>query len=65
MKKPFNHSSVEVLQKTITKDGTKYNCGVGQDKDGFYATTHRMRSASYEKKSDIPHSVLKRIASTG
>ena len=65
MKKPYMHSGVEVLQKTITKDGKRYNCGVGRDKDGYYATTHRMRSKSYPNKSDIPHSVLKRVESTG
>ena len=56
---------VEVIQKTITKDGKTYQCGIGQDKDGYYATTHRARSKSYKSKKDIPASVLKRIESTG
>jgi len=63
--KPFMHCGVEVLQKTVTKDGHKYQCGIGRDKDGYYATTHRGRSKSYKNKRDIPHSALKRIAATG
>jgi len=63
--KKFKHCGVEVVQKTVTKDGKKYQCGIGHDKNGYYATTHRARSKSYPSKKDIPASVLKRIASTG
>ena len=63
--KPYMHSGVEIIQKTITKDGKKYNCGIGKDDNGYFATTHRARSKSYENKKDIPASVLKRIESTG
>jgi len=63
--KTYNHCGVEVLQKTVTKEGKKYQCGIGKDNDGYYATTHRARSKSYHSKRDIPHSVLKFIASTG
>ena len=63
--KTYMHSGVEVIQKTVTKDGKKYGCGIMYDKDGYFATTHRARSKSYPTKKDIPHSVLKRIAGTG
>ena len=61
----YMHCGVEVIQKTVTKEGKKYQCGIAKDKDGYFATTHRARSKSYQSKRDIPHSVLKFIASTG
>lgn len=61
----FDHCGIKVIQKSITKDGRRYSCGVAQDNNGFYAATHRARSKSYPSKKDIPHSVLKFIASTG
>lgn len=55
----------EPLQRSITKDGKRYNVGISQDTNGYYAHTHRMRSKSYADKRDIPASVLKRVESTG
>lgn len=63
--KTFEHSGVTVVQKTVTRDGKRYNCGIGKDKNGYFATTHRMRSKSYASKKDIPVSALKKIESTG
>jgi len=65
MAKKKMHCGIEVLSKTFTRDGKRYNCGVGKDNDGYFATTHRARSKSYKRKKDIPISVIKRIASTG
>jgi hypothetical protein len=45
--------------------GKKYGCSIKKDKDGYYATTHRARSKSYESKDKIPAKVLKFIESTG
>lgn len=53
------------LQKSLTKNGKKYNVGISMDKDGYYAHTHRARSKSYSSKKDIPVNVLKFIESTG
>ena len=64
-KKPYEHCGVKVLQKSITRDGTRYNCGIMKDKDGFFALTHRARSKSYPSKKDIPVKDLKFIQSTG
>ena len=61
----YKHGGVEVIQKTITKDGRRYQCGIGKDKNGYYATTHRARSKSYKSKGGIPHKVLKFIEGTG
>ncbi|MGG1598046.1 hypothetical protein [Paenibacillus naphthalenovorans] len=55
----------EPLQRSITRNGKRYNVGISKDKDGYYAHTHRARSKSYPSKKDIPVSVLKFIESTG
>jgi hypothetical protein len=55
----------EPIQKSLTKDGVTYGVGVGKDKDGYFVYTHRARSKSYEKKSEIPKKDLKFIKSTG
>lgn len=36
------------LQKSITKNGKRYSVGISQDKNGFYAHTHRARSKFIE-----------------
>lgn len=36
-----------------------------KDKDGYFVTTHRCRSDSYESPDKIPDYKIKRIASTG
>ena len=56
---------VNLLSRTATKEGKRYNCGIAKDVDGYYAMTHRMRSRSYAKKSDIPHQELRKVAETG
>lgn len=48
-----------------TKNGVRYGCSIGQDKNGFFAYTHRARSKSYENQLDIPVKDLKFIESTG
>ena len=53
------------LQRSITKNGRRYYVGIGKDKDGYYAFTHRARSKSYPRKQDIPARVLRFIESTG
>jgi len=53
------------IQKSITKNGRRYNVGISKDKNGYYAHTHRARSKSYPSKRDIPEKVLKWIESTG
>jgi hypothetical protein len=40
-------------------------CSFMKDKDGYYCYTHRARSDSYKKLSDIPKSVVEWIESTG
>lgn len=60
-----NGKIIKPLQKSITKDGKKYSVGISQDKNGYYAHTHRARSKSYTDKKDIPIKVLKWIESTG
>ena len=65
-KKKNNHKQPpKPLQKSITKNGRRYYVGIGKDKDGYYAFTHRARSKSYQRKQDIPARVLKFIESTG
>lgn len=56
---------IEPLQRSLTKNNVKYNIGIAQDKDGYFAYTHRARSKSYPKKQDIPIKILKFIESTG
>jgi hypothetical protein len=63
--KTYKHCGVTVLQKTVTRENKTYQCGIGKDSKGYYATTHRMRSESYPSKKDIPISILKKIAATG
>lgn len=48
-----------------TRDGVRYGVSIKQDKDGYYACTHRARSKSYPTPEDIPVSKLKFIDSTG
>lgn len=55
----------EPLQKSITKNGRRYHVFISKDKNGYYAHTHRARSKSYPRKTDIPESVLRFIESTG
>ena len=55
----------ELLQRTITREGTRYNCGIGKDKGGYFACTHRARSDSYPSKKAIPKKALKWIEGTG
>ena len=40
-------------------------CSLGQDKNGFYAYTHRARSKSYPSPEAIPKARVKFVASTG
>jgi hypothetical protein len=53
------------VSRTITKNGVKYGCSVGKDKDGYFAYTHRARSKSYVSPQKIPIKDLKFIDSTG
>lgn len=39
-------------------------CSIGEDKDGFYAYTHRARSKSYPTQDKIPVKDIKFINST-
>lgn len=55
----------QIIQKSITKNGKRYNVGISKDRNGYYAHTHRARSKSYSSKDKIPTSVLKFIESTG
>lgn len=55
----------EHIQMFITKKGKRYGVSISKDKNGYFAHTHRARSKSYPKKSDIPASVLKKVESTG
>lgn len=53
------------VSRTVTKNGVKYGCSIGQDKDGYFAYTHRARSKSYPSTDKIPVKVLRFIDSTG
>lgn len=64
MKKVNKHAEYN-LAKSITKNGKKYQVGIGKDDDGWFAHTHRARSKSYPTKSDIPVKDLEFIKSTG
>jgi len=55
----------ELVQKTITRNGKKYHCRIGKDKNGYFACTHRARTKSYPSKKDIPINKLRFIESTG
>lgn len=55
----------EEVSRTATKNGVKYGCSVGKDKDGYFVYTHRARSKSYASKDKIPVKDLKFIDSTG
>ena len=55
----------EIIAKSITRDGKRYDVGIAKDKDGYYAMTHRARTKSYPSKKDIPIKDLKFIESTG
>jgi hypothetical protein len=65
MAKRVNKHQKLNLQKSITKEGKKYNVGLGQDDDGYFVHTHRARSKSYKSKQDITVKDLKFIESTG
>lgn len=47
------------------KSGRFKGVSVGRDSQGIYIYTHRARSKSYSKQTDIPDSVIRRIKSTG
>jgi hypothetical protein len=49
--------------KSLFGDGLE--CSFAKDKDGYYCYTHRARSRSYGKISDIPKSDVEFIGSTG
>lgn len=53
------------LVNKIKKGNYPNGFDMGIDKDGFYIHTHRARSKSYEKPSDIPVKDIKFIDSTG
>lgn len=48
-----------------TRDGKTYGVSIKQDKNGYYACTHRARSKSYPTPGEIPVKDLKFIDSTG
>jgi hypothetical protein len=48
-----------------TRDGVTYGVSIKEDKNGFYAATHRARSKSYSSPDKIPVKDLKFIDSTG
>ena len=35
--------------------------GLKKDKDGYYVTTHRARSDSYESPEKIPDNIIKKL----
>lgn len=53
------------LQKSIIKNGRKYNVWIGRNKSGYFAYANRVRSKSYPTIKDIPVKVLKSIESIG
>lgn len=53
------------LKHGLTRDGKHYGVGISEDKDCFFAHTHRARSKSYESVDKIPKNVLRFIDSTG
>ena len=53
------------LVNKIEKGNYPNGFDMGIDKDGFFIHTHRARSKSYEKPSDIPVKDIKFINSTG
>lgn len=53
------------LDKAASKDPRFEGVGLKQDDDGWYVTTHRARSDSYESPEAIPQSVVNNIESTG
>ena len=55
----------EEVSAAMTRNGKRYGCGVGLDKNGYFVYTHRARSKSYPSKDDIPMSKIKFIESTG
>jgi hypothetical protein len=58
--------NLELNQMTPPKRSGRYNgTAIGRDDNGFFATTHRARSKSYESPGKIPDGKLKKIASTG
>jgi 8-oxo-dGTP pyrophosphatase MutT (NUDIX family) len=57
---PYEHDD-----KTAGKDPRFEGVGLKQDDNGWYVTTHRARSDSYESPEKIPQSVVDKIESTG
>jgi hypothetical protein len=53
------------LVNKIEKGNYPNGFDMGIDKDGFFIHTHRARSKSYDKPSDIPVKDIKFIDSTG
>lgn len=51
--------------KTAGKDPRFAEVGLKQDDKGWYVTTHRARSNSYETPEKIPQAEVERIAATG
>jgi hypothetical protein len=58
-------TSYEHEDKTAGKDPRFEGVGLKQDDDGWYVTTHRARSGSYDTPEKIPQSVVDKIESTG
>lgn len=53
------------LKKKISEKGYPDGFSMGVDKDGYYIHTHRARSKSHEKPSQITAKEMKFIDSTG
>lgn len=53
------------LKKKIKEEGLPDGYSMGVDKDGYYIHTHRARSKSHEKPSQITAKEMKFIDSTG
>jgi len=67
-KKPVDKraTNLDVGEITTPRRGGRYDgTSVGRDKNGFFVTTHRARSKSYESPKDIPSGKIKFIKSTG
>lgn len=55
----------EEIQHGYSRDGVRYGVTISQDKDGYFAHTHRARCKSFPSIEAIPTSKLKFIDSTG
>lgn len=59
-------SQLELNDITVPhKSGRYRGTSVGRDKDGYFVMTHRCRSKSYPKASEIPDATIKGVRSTG